>query len=208
MATSSPQQPSFPTSHTCRHCSNFIIHLFDDPHEAQADAEFLLPPPNSSQERLAQQLFGNDFWAEEHTEYRNYFFQRTAGISFLDASKADLERFANDACLLSQRVIECLREDELPEKYALGVMLMKEHGWSVEMRIVDLEDLRSEMLLAEEDEEPDNIYSVLAEEGERLKSIHISSFGRVQLLTWPEGVLLREFSITTLSTCSLAQYLL
>lgn len=165
MAAQSSSPPSFPRPHTCRHCSTFVIHLWD---EVQPNDTAYPLPPNASQEQLASRLFGDDFWTEEWTEYREYFFRRTAGISFFNASKDELEQFANDGCLLSQRYVDSLRGQELPDNYALGVMVVKEHGWKLELRILDLEDLRSEMILAEEDEEPDNIYSMLAQEGKQV----------------------------------------
>ncbi|KAL1605277.1 hypothetical protein SLS60_004825 [Paraconiothyrium brasiliense] len=164
MTTPAPQQASFPTPHTCHHCSTFIIHLIDESAVAEARDGQVSYPPNPSQERLALKLFGNDFWADEWTEYRNYFFQRTAGISFFDVSKTDLERFARQGCLLSRRYIESLRDDELPDRYAVGAMLVKGHAWSVELCSVDLDNWRVETLLAEGDEDPENTYSMLAEE--------------------------------------------
>ncbi|KAF2446809.1 HET-domain-containing protein [Karstenula rhodostoma CBS 690.94] len=170
MTTPDPSQPNFPTPHTCRHCSTFVIHLPDVSNEGQAGVECIAHPPNPSQERLAVQLFGNNFWTEEWTEYRNYFLQRTAGISFFDATEDDLKQFARDGCLLSQRCVASLG-DELPDKYALGAMVLKSSRWSIELCKVDLEDLRCEMLLAEEDEEPDNTYSLLAREGSAVAQI-------------------------------------
>lgn len=160
-------QTSFPTPHSCRHCAKFGIHLPDVSDEAQAGVKGIAHPPNPSQKRLAVQLFGSDFWTEEWTEYRDYFLQRTAGISFFDATKGDLERFAGDGCLLSQRFVASLG-DELPQRHALGAKVIKSTHWSIELCMVDLDNLRWEVLLAEEDEEPDNTYSLLAQEGKLL----------------------------------------
>ncbi|KAK7189182.1 HET-domain-containing protein [Paraphaeosphaeria sporulosa] len=170
MATSNPTQASFPKPHACRHCSTFVVHLPDVSGEDAGGAECITHPTNPSQKRLAVQLFSEDFWTEEWAEYRNYFFQRTSGISFFDATKNDLERFASDGCLLAQRYVASLG-DELPEKYAIGARVLKASHWSVELGRVDLEDLRWEMLLAEEEEEPDNTYSLLAREGSAVAQV-------------------------------------
>ncbi|KAJ4295421.1 hypothetical protein N0V90_007433 [Kalmusia sp. IMI 367209] len=168
MVSPSPQQPSFPPPHTCHRCSSFVIYLPDDsnepPHIEDKPISF---SPNPSQIRLALQLYGDDFWTAPWTEYRNYFFERTHGISFLNAGKEELEQWSEDECLLSKRFLTCLAGDEEGnEGYAIGAMVMKSSAWTVELCKVDLENLRWELLLGgEEEEDPGNVYSILAEGG-------------------------------------------
>lgn len=166
MASPGQPQSSFPAPHTCHHCSNFVLYLTYVFDEAQANADYTAHPPNPSQEQLAGQLFGDDFLTEEWTDYRNYFFERTALFSFFDATKEDLERFARDGCLLSQRYVASFG-DELPERCAFGAMVQRTDHRSIELGRLDLDDLRWEMLLAEDDEEPDNTCCLVAPKGTR-----------------------------------------
>lgn len=163
-----PPRPSYPPPHTCPGCSNFTIYLPEDTEGVGVDGVAVSRPPNPSQEQLACQLYGDEFWGPDWTDYRNYFFQITAGISFFLLDKEnDVRYWARRGCLLAHRFVDCLGdEDEHEEtKYALGVKLFKETGWSAELGGLSLPNIAWEILLAEEDEDPGNVYSMLAETG-------------------------------------------
>ena len=157
------QEPDDLLPHSCHHCKGFVVHLFDGPGEGRTDTP-IWHSPNPSQERLATNLYGDDFWTAEWAEYREYFFRRTNGISFLIVCKEDLKRFSADGCLLSRRFAQSLRDDELPRKYAIGMQMPT--AYSIELRALDLEGMTSEMLLGgDDDEDPDNVYTVMANRG-------------------------------------------
>ena len=162
-------QPMLCVPHTCFSCRKFVIHLFDELNQPPTDSSIWYGP-NPSQTSLARRLYGDRFWTPEWTEYREYFFERTTGISFFDVSKEDLSRYSDQGCLLSRRFLQCIRDDELPQSYAIGAKMLR--PYSVELCVVDLENLRWEMLLAgDDDEEPDNVYSVIVEKGVSLHFI-------------------------------------
>src|SRR5436305_983706 len=113
--------------HSCHHCNTFIIHLFDERNELRTDIP-IWHTPNSSLDGLAARLYGDDFWADEWAPYREDFYCATNGISIFAADRDELEGYSRDGCLLSRRFLECLREDELSERYAIGARIITSYS--------------------------------------------------------------------------------
>lgn len=160
---SSHQQGGITTAHSCDHGKHFTVHLFDDVGELRTDKP-IWRNPNPSQTELALRIHGDDFWTIEWEAYRNHFLRATDGISFFNTSKSDLSLAVAAGCLLARRFLQCLRDDELPAQWAVGVKIVT--SYSLELGILDVETLRWEMLLGgDEDDEPDNVYSIVATKG-------------------------------------------
>ena len=159
-------------SHQCRHCALFVVHLYDAMGEERTDTPSW-NAPNASQELLADNLFGNGSnFGEYIAQMRADFFRRTNGISFFPASLENLRWYSSDGCLLAQHLLRCLTKDDfLPDRFVVGARILT--AYSLEFGILDLENLAWETLLGDEDDQlPDNVYTMIAAPGKQLPCFH------------------------------------
>lgn len=162
MAATGHAERGISLPHSCNYCSTLKLHLFDRPAELRSETP-IWDRPNPSQDWLASILYGDDFWSREWASYRETFYSATHGISFFD-NRSVIKGIEDGRCLLAQRFLRCLREDEVPENFCTGARILT--AYSLELGIFDTENLRWEMLLGgEDDEEPDNVYTILTEKG-------------------------------------------
>lgn len=153
------------TPHSCPNCSKFTVHLFDRISERR-NTKPVWDHPNASQRQQARLLFGEYVPSlEYHYEYKE-FFRTSDGISFFDTDIDELKSFAEAGCALSYHLVRCLtKDDSPPASYALGVHMST--SYSLEFLVYDFQNWSWETLLGpEDDEEPDNVYTILAPSGE------------------------------------------
>lgn len=93
-------RPGISPPHSCHHCDNFVIYLYDDVGTARPD-KLTWYTPNPSQVQLAEKLFGLDHAQSKDPNKVWEFYQRTDGISFFDTNLIELDAYAQDECVLS-----------------------------------------------------------------------------------------------------------
>lgn len=150
------------TPHSCQYCSKFTVHLFDRISERR-NVKPIWDQPNTSQHRVASLLFGENLKSVELDYEYKEFYRTSHGISFFDTDVNELKVFAKAGCILSDHLVKCLTKDDfLPAHYALGIHMST--AYSLEFIVYDLQNLSWETLLGpEDDEEPDNVYTILAQ---------------------------------------------
>jgi hypothetical protein len=151
--------------HSCRHCQRFIIHLYDKPAPNRYDKPGW-SEPNHSQLALAAKIFGTSHESEEIEAQREEFCLVTNGISLFDASLDDLARYSKDGCIFFNHFWQCMaKDDDYPSKFVIGARILTEYN--LEFGFLDLDLLLWESLLGREDDEcPDNTYTMLSIPGQ------------------------------------------